>query len=248
MSSTTQSIIEFTQVEEKLLTLRHHKKGLAREITRLRTGVSQFEKDRASRRTLLNEQKKARIVVQEDFEKCESFIQKLQTQVPKIRNEKEFAASKKQLEEARKGRGNIEEQLLAIDIKIEGLEAFLSNLASELRKTSRKFNKAAKPLKEQQAEAEKQLTESEALHETLFAQLPEKLQKYYTRSVSRGISNPICAIKDKSCGGCHIMLLPQLVNDLMADPDLYLNCSHCSRILIYIPEPEEDEEEEKKKK
>ena len=69
----------------------------------------------------------------------EQLISKLNEQVPKIRNEKEFAASKNQLEGARKNLGVLEENLLELDINKEDLD-------KELRGMSKKGKEELKEL------------------------------------------------------------------------------------------------------
>ncbi|MEC7213316.1 MAG: C4-type zinc ribbon domain-containing protein, partial [SAR324 cluster bacterium] len=51
---------------------------------------------------------------------------------------------------------------------------------------------------------------------------------------------PICFIVDKSCSGCNMLVQPQLVNELMVNPNSYKTCPHCSRILVYQPPVEEE--------
>ncbi|RTZ88670.1 MAG: hypothetical protein DSY93_07840 [SAR324 cluster bacterium] len=74
----------------------------------------------------------------------------------------------------------------------------------------------------------------------LLKKVPQKIKRFYERCQDSGISTPICAIEDKSCSGCNMVLLPQLVNELMANTDSHKNCPNCSRIL-YFPEVEEEE-------
>ena len=85
---------------------------------------------------------------------------------------------------------------------------------------------------------EKKISKLEPRRDRLLKKLPQKIKHFYERCQLSGISTPVCAIRDKSCSGCHMVLLPQLVNELMANPNYYKNCPYCSRIL-YFPEVEE---------
>ena len=85
---------------------------------------------------------------------------------------------------------------------------------------------------------EKKISKLEPRRDRLLKKLPQKIKHFYERCQLSGISTPVCAIRDKSCSGCHMVLLPQLVNELMANPNSHKNCPYCSRIL-YFPEVEE---------
>jgi predicted nucleic acid-binding Zn-ribbon protein len=48
---------------------------------------------------------------------------------------------------------------------------------------------------------------------------------------------------DGVCGGCNIAIPPQLYNQLIANPRHWGTCSHCTRMLYYVP-PEDASEED----
>lgn len=165
-------------------------------------------------------------------------IVRLDEQVPKIRNEKEFAASKSQLEEARKLLGMLEEKMLELDMKKEDLDQEVEAINTELSESNSAFQEKTAGLLKKHEKVEKKISKLEPRRDRLLKKLPQKIKHFYERCQLSGISTPVCAIRDKSCSGCHMVLLPQLVNELMANPNSHKNCPYCSRIL-YFPEVEE---------
>ena len=86
-----------------------------------------FEKKNSELKVLDSESQGVKKNIQEQ----EDLIGRLDEQVPKIRNEKEFAASKSQLEEARKSLGMLEDQMLEIDMKKEELDDEIENIDNQ---------------------------------------------------------------------------------------------------------------------
>ena len=169
----------------------------------------------------------------------EQLISKLNEQVPKIRNEKEFAASKSQLEEARKQLGVLEEKLLELDINKEDLDKELEQINVKLDESSTEFKQETSGLLKKQEKAEKQIAILSPRRTSLLQKIPQNIQSFYERCQNSGITTPICAIINKSCSGCHMVLLPQLINELMSNPNSHKNCPNCKRIL-YFPVSEEE--------
>ena len=89
-----------------------------------------FQNLQAEKSTLINQQQQ----MENELEEQRILIEKLEKHVPRIRNEKEFEASKKQLELSRKHRSMLEENLLEAAIKLEDLDPKLTEQEAELEK------------------------------------------------------------------------------------------------------------------
>jgi len=77
-------------------------------------------------------------------------------------------------------------------------------------------------------------------HSDLVDSLPKMIKRFYDKCTVNQMHQPICFIVDKSCSGCNMLVQPQLVNELMVNPNSYKTCPHCSRILVYQPPVEEE--------
>ncbi|MBL4824928.1 MAG: C4-type zinc ribbon domain-containing protein [SAR324 cluster bacterium] len=242
MLQTIQPLIDLANTDLDLQTSVFSRSHLARQIETARSVVDQhqklFEQKNNEHELLTSEGKE----VKNNIQIQEQLIMRLDEQVPKIRNEKEFAVSKTQLEEARKLLGLLEDNLLELDMKKEDLELEIETINSELTESNTAFQQETSGLLKKQERAEKKIAKLEPRRNRLLKKVPLNIKRFYERCQESGISTPVCAIQDKSCSGCHMVLLPQLVNELMANPNAHKNCPNCSRIL-YFPEVEEVEEE-----
>lgn len=231
MPETIQPVIDLAKADRELIQLRSTIQKLDEQI-----GIARSEHDRQLGIVQGKEQHWGELELQGrelrgKLELQDAFISKLEQQVPRIRNEKEFVASKKQLEEARKHRSIIEEQLLELDIEKEDLDGTLSNLRSELEVENARFQEATSELGQTREQTAGELKGLESRRTGLFDEIPDTIQRYYQRCQTSGMVQPICEVNDKSCGGCHMMLPPQLLNEMLTNPDRCRNCPHCQRLL-----------------
>ena len=239
MNLSIQPLIDLANTDQELQTFVHSKSKLEKLIDTASYVVNQHKKTIQEKKdelkALVNESEE----IKKNIQIQEQLISKLNEQVPKIRNEKEFAASKSQLEEARKKLGVFEENLLELDINKEDLDKEMEQINVKLDESSTEFKKETSGLLKKRAKAEKQIALLAPRRTSLLQKIPKNVQRFYERCQNSGITTPICAIIDKSCSGCHMVLLPQLINELMSNPNSHKNCPHCTRIL-YFPVSEEE--------
>ena len=122
-----------------------------------------------------------------------------------------------------------------MDIKKEGFDQEIETINIELTESNSLFEEETSGLFKKHQKAEQKIAQLQPRRDRLLKKIPNQIKRFYERCQENGISTPVCAIQDKSCSGCNMVLLPQLVNELMANPNSHKNCPHCSRIL-YFPE------------
>ena len=113
--------------------------------------------------------------IKKNIQVQENLISKLDEQVPKIRNEKEFAASKSQLEEARKTLGLLEDKMLELDIKKEDLDQEVESINSELTESNSAFREETSGLLKKQEKIDKKIAKLEPRRNRLLKKIPQKM-------------------------------------------------------------------------
>ena len=240
MPQTIEPLVNLAETDRDLQKYIFAKSHLERQIDTARSVVDQYQKTVEQKKDELKLLSSECKDVKNNLQIQEELISRLDSQVPKIRNEKEFAASKNQLEEARKILGMLEDKMLDLDLKKEDLEKDIETTINQLNESNTEFKQETSGLLKRQAGAEKKIETLEPRLKRLLKKVPEKIRRYYERCQESGISTPICAIENKSCSGCNMVLLPQIVNELMANTNSHKNCPNCSRILFF-PEVEKEE-------
>ena len=139
MPLTIQPLIDLANTDLELQTNIFSRTHLERQIDTARSVVDQHQKlfeQKNGDISLLNNEGSE---VKKNIQIQEQLIVRLDEQVPKIRNEKEFAASKSQLEEARKLLGMLEEKMLELDMKKEDLDQEVEAINTELSESNSAF-------------------------------------------------------------------------------------------------------------
>ena len=239
MNLSIQPLIELADTDRELQAFIHSKSQLEKKIDTASSVVNKHKKNIEDKNDELNTLVNEAEELKDNINIQEQLISQLNEQVPKIRNEKEFAASKSQLEEARKQLGVLEEKLLELDINKEDIDKELEQINVKLDESSTEFKQETSGLLKKQEKAEKQIAILSPRRTSLLKKIPQNIQRFYERCQNSGITTPICAIINKSCSGCHMVLLPQLINELMSNPNSHKNCPNCKRIL-YFPVSEEE--------
>ena len=239
MNLSIQPLIDLADTDRELQAFINSKSQLEKKIDTASSIVNKHKKNIEEKNNELNTVVNEAEELKNNIQIQEQLITKLNEQVPKIRNEKEFAAIKSQLEEARKQLGVLEEKLLELDINKEDLDKELEQINAKLDESSTEFKQETSGLLKNQKKAEKQIAILSPRRTSLLKKIPQNIQLFYERCQNSGITTPICAIINKSCSGCHMVLLPQLINELMSNRNSHKNCPNCKRIL-YFPVSEEE--------
>ena len=239
MNLSIQPLIELADTDRELQAFIYSKSQLEKKIDTASSVVNKHKKNIEDKNDELNTLVNEAEELKDNINIQEQLISQLNEQVPKIRNEKEFAASKSQLEEARKQLGVLEEKLLELDINKEDIDKELEQINVKLDESSSEFKQETSGLLKKQEKAEKQIAILSPRRTSLLQKIPQNIQRFYERCQNSGITTPICAIINKSCSGCHMVLLPQLINELISNPNSHKNCPNCKRIL-YFPVSEEE--------
>ena len=154
----------------------------------------------------------------------------------RIRNEKEAAAVRREIEVAKEGTGQLEEGLMGLFEQLDGVNAREKELADAF--TALETKRAAEKTRADAeiAELSSGLEESRAQRETLAVQLDANLRRQYETILSRRKGQAVVEIRGGNCVGCHMRIAPQLANEIHRNTRV-ITCPSCHRIL-YVRPPE----------
>ena len=155
MNLSIQPLIDLANTDRELQSFIYLKSQLDKQIDTASSVVNQHKKTIEEKNYELNALVNEADELKKNIQIQEQLISKLNDQVPKIRNEKEFAASKNQLEEARKNLGVLEENLLELDINKEDIDKDLEQINVKLDESSTEFKQETSGLLKKQEKAEK---------------------------------------------------------------------------------------------
>lgn len=186
---------------------------------------------------VFKQKKKDSIISKEGLENevaaNEEKTKKLQLQLYQVKTNNEYRALEKEIESAKKEKSRLEDRVLEsmekIDKSQEAIEAAEKEAEDAKDKLNQEKIKVEQELK--RMEEEKVLLEKEK--KEISEKIDRKSVKIYEQIFKNKQGLTMVTIKNNVCGGCHLGLPPNVLNDVMKNNKIIL-CDNCNRILYHL--------------
>ncbi len=219
-------------------------RALSEEIARLPKYIAEIEaklaahkRQLAATQAVLEENRKDRRSLEGEIARAEATVAKLQEQMNSARTNEQFRAFQHEIAFAKEQIASREDIILDKMMQAEALEENVVQAREDLRAEGEKVAAEVAAAKSRVVEDEKQLAAQKSVRAELTAQLPERLLRLYARTrKARGTA--IAAVVGTQCEACHVILRPQLLQDMKNLGDV-LTCETCGRILYFKDDPED---------
>ncbi len=163
----------------------------------------------------------------------EDEIKKHQTELFKIKTNKEYTALQAEIEKLKADKSVVEDEILKSMDATEAVNVKIKNEQEKLKAEESVLAGKLGALEQELAKFNDQIAVNASKREALSTKIPADSMSLYNRIRKSKKGLAIVEIRDhKSCGGCHITLPPQIINEVRKLEHLVL-CENCSRILFY---------------
>ena len=154
----------------------------------------------------------------------------------RIRNEKEAAAVRREIEVAKEGTAQLEEGLMAIFEQLDGVKARETELATACEALENRRASESERVELEIGELSSGLDEARTQRESLATGLEAPVRRQYETILSRKRGQAVVEVRGGTCEGCHMRVAPQLANEIHRNTRV-ITCPSCHRIL-YVRPPE----------
>lgn len=161
-------------------------------------------------------------------------VKKLQGQLYSLKTNKEFQTMQQQIADAKADGSVIEENILISFEESDKIKAQIDNENLRLKEEEKIFSEQKKKVEIRVKEIGDRLSQLEAQRKQVIPDIDSKMLLEYERILQSRDGLAIVTVKDNSCGGCHMLLPPQVIN-LIKMYEHIITCEVCNRIL-YISE------------
>lgn len=222
--------LEINQIDEEITTGDAELQGQRSKIAACQTAI-------AESRQKLEDGTARRQQLEDEIQEAQALVKDRQNKMMKVQTNREYQSLLKEIEDAKNGNRQREEELVRLmeqdeflqkktdeqsalcAVEEEALAANISRRETEAAKLSSKRQKLAK---DRDARAKK--VRADLLRK--YEQIREKRGGLAMVGVARGV-----------CFGCYMNVPPQLYNELLREDKLHI-CPTCNRLLFYSPEKE----------
>ena len=161
----------------------------------------------------------------------EGVIKKLQTQLFQVKTNKEYAAIQQEIAQAKADVSLFEETILKL---LDEIEAARQASKAEQAKTAEEQQQLAQQqarITQDLAEIEQRIATLDHQRTTITPSVNKEFLSTYERILAarEGLAL-VPMINQRACGGCHMQLTPQTINQCLLKATL-VTCESCSRIL-----------------
>jgi len=225
-------LIELQQADNRIQDLLNRKKQgplkiktLADEMELVSSG---FREDEERLDTL----KKNRRSLENEVEDLDQSARKSNDKLSNIKSNKEYGAALKEIEDLKKKKGRIEDELLQQMEELEQVTERCKHNQDKLSELKQTFEQDKKAVQKELGQLDKELKKQEKMRAAIAEQADPDLLGRYQLVRERIGSSAISPVVGGVCQSCHMGIPPQMFNELMKCFKI-TSCPHCNRIIYW---------------
>ena len=168
-----------------------------------------------------------------DIEGLKAKILKLREQQNNIKTNEEYRAIEREVTNIQKQIAELEDKEIAIMEESEVVKAQVQELESSLKREEATISSEFSVLDGRVGNLQAELDQLKADRDSLVVDIPDAWLSRYERTFKHNGDFALVPVdKNGSCGGCHMKLPPQVVQDVKRNASMVC-CSYCGRILYW---------------
>ena len=235
MSPDLSRILKLQSLDARTLELETEVAALPKRIAEIARQLDSHKKRLEVDRTALAANLKERKSREDDIKVQEQKISKLRDQMVSAKTNEQYRAFQHEIEFCEKEIRRFEDRILDLMTESEGLDANVKSAEAALA-TEAKQVEAEKKAAEQTTVSHKQeLAQIKTERQTVAAATSKEYFNHYERLRKRPGGIAVAEVVDGICNVCHMVVRPQLMQELRSDGDKLNFCESCKRIIYYNP-------------
>ena len=196
-----------------------------------------FERKKSSLRAAEATLKEAQVRQKEkenDLLSKEEKIKKLQSQLYQLKSNKEYSAMDLEIKGLKADDSLLEEEILKMFDAVEVAKTAVTSEKKQLSSEEANFKEASDVLKKEGERIRAAVAEFDEKRKSYLPNIEPKLLAQYEKLLKSREGLAMVPVKNHSCGGCHLGLPPQVINEIQMHDKLIV-CESCTRILHWQP-------------
>jgi len=167
-----------------------------------------------------------------DIEDGLAHIRKSRGRLMNIKNNREYRALLKEIEETKKENMAKEDMILSCLEELEGLNEELEAKGKSLSAMQDRIKSEEITIGKEVAHFQEELSDVEKSRKNLMQTIDSRLFAKYKQIKARSGGIAISLVHNATCSECHLSIPPQMYNELQKQDTLKF-CPHCQRILYW---------------
>ncbi len=226
-------LVKLQQIETETVQIKSALNDVSKRLEDLDSGVKIFEQTIEEQEYIINDLKKQYRDYETNIQLNLEKEQKVQAKLRSVKNNKEYQALLKEIEDVRGKNSEIEDKMIEFLDRMDITEKIIATKKDEYINIF-EHAKSEKESIKQNAEARKKRLAELDMESAEVSRLvdPEFLKRYLIIKEQDPGKLAVVSVKNAVCHGCNVNIPPQLYNELFRCDSLRF-CPNCQRI-IYI--------------
>ncbi len=228
-----ESLLALLKVQEKDVKIRRLQKELdekPRQSEALRAQLVDAKKSVEAAKETVKKILAEKNALEGDLESRIQNMRKYEAQSSQVKTNEEYRALLKEVETIKQGNKGLEDKILDAMEKVEEMKAAQSQAEQSLREEEKKVSVQEQEI-QKEAEGIRSLLDGLLKErEELAVHVKPDLRERYELIFENKHDYAIVTIEHGACGGCHMAITPQVMNEVKRGHDLVI-CENCARVL-----------------
>jgi len=234
LKSQLSNLIKLQAVDTEIYALKYEKESKPEEIKALEAAFEAKKQNMAALEKGSLDLQKLRKDKELELASKEEAAKKLQGQLYALKTNKEYQTMLQQIQDAKADASVIEDKILELFEKGDKVKAEIEQEKLKLKDEEKVFLEQKKKIDDSIKVIDDRLSQLEAQRQQILPEIEKKLLTQYERILLSRDGLAIVLAKNNSCGGCHMLVPPQVIN-LIKMYEHIITCEVCNRIL-YVDE------------
>lgn len=227
-------LIELQKVDAEIYKFERRKLAIPIMIKKLEDGFKEkgekLKQEDAAMKALLVKQKEK----ENELASKEETIKKCQGQLYQIKTNKEYTAMQHEIDGYGADKSVIEDDILGILDQVEEKKKDVEACKVQLKEDEKVLGQEKEKVNVELKKIEAGLASFNTMRQELLPKIDKSMVSKYERILKGKDGLAMVPVRHDSCGGCHLNLPPQVINEISMKKELIF-CESCARIL-YIEE------------
>jgi len=226
-------LIEYQILENKRSQIVRCAEETPRRLQEMEQEFRGFESDVLSKKAEFDHARKMQKTLEQNVADLEAKINRSKNRMADVKNNKEYQAILKEIQEIKKEISTREEESLGVMEKIDTLGKEIGGLEGELARRREAFEEEKRKLLEGDARIQERMARLETFREDVRGRLKPELVRRSEFLFERQDGVAVAAVENGICQVCHLNIPPQKFIELQRDETIH-QCPSCHRF-IYWP-------------
>jgi len=226
-------LVSLQQIEIESSSVKAHLCSISKQLDLLNTRQNELKQRLADETAKIEELRKLYRSHESDIKQNQVMIKRSQERLNSIKNNREYQALLKEIEELKRTNSATEELMIDCLNQIDDAEKKSAAMNEDLQSVQNDILQEQQVVGAETQTAGKRLEELDQERQEMSVKIEADVLKLFQKVQSQQVKgNAVVPVQDAVCHGCYVNIPPQMYNELQRCDKLRM-CPNCQRIIYW---------------